>query len=197
MLPCATNPSSAISHRTPSSNIFRKVAKWRWRWRRSLVRACWRRSGCRRLLIQRHIDPVLTGGANACARLVPRQRRRRRPQISASASAEAHRPIHWGERQTSSEHQELGRWIDSAEGKAALAYNQTPDGKISSPSPRKITHQRAPLILSGGILGTHAALAARIKCLADEGGMGLCCLRQAIGCARNLLEALGRDSSEE
>src|SRR4051794_34499027 len=27
--------------------------------------------------------------------------------------------------------------------------------------------------------------------------MGQCCLRQAIGCARNLLEALCRDSSEE
>jgi hypothetical protein len=26
--------------------------------------------------------------------------------------------------------QELGSWIDSAEGKAALAYGQTPDGKI-------------------------------------------------------------------
>ena len=26
--------------------------------------------------------------------------------------------------------EELGMWIDSAEGKAALAYDQTPDGKI-------------------------------------------------------------------
>ena len=34
-------------------------------------------------------------------------------------------------------------------------------------------------------------------CEAQEGGMGQCCLRQAIGRACDLLEALCRDFSEE
>ena len=54
--PYATNQSPAISRRTPLSNIFPKVAKWRSRSHRSPARACWRLPAVRREHARKYSD---------------------------------------------------------------------------------------------------------------------------------------------